>query len=88
MNILNIMKFQIMPPRVILLSPNNIISIFLFGFANCVFTGQGIVMTINNAYDVINQDDDLEYDDDDDNAGGGEDDDDGVDGYAGHYRTV
>ena len=62
MNILNIMKFQIMPPRVILLSPNNIISIFLFGFANCVFTGQGIVMTIDNAYDVINQDDDLEYD--------------------------
>ena len=57
MNILNIMKFQIMPPRVILLSPNNIISIFLFGFANCVFTGQGIVMTIDNAYDVINQDD-------------------------------
>ena len=62
MNILNIMKFQIMPPRVILLSPNNIISIFLFGFANCVFTGQGIVMTIDNAYDVINQDADLEYD--------------------------
>ena len=57
MNILNIMKFQIMPPRVILLSPKNIISIFLFGFANCVFTGQGIVMTIDNAYDVINQDD-------------------------------
>ena len=62
MNILNIMKFQIMPPRVILLSPNNIISIFLFGFANCVFTGQGIVMTIDNAYDVIDQDDDMEYD--------------------------
>ena len=56
------MKFQIMPPRVILLSPNNIISIFLFGFANCVFTGQGIVMTIDNAYDVTNQDTDLEYD--------------------------
>ena len=40
MNIVNIMIFQIMPPRVILLSPNNIISIFLFGFANCVFAGQ------------------------------------------------
>ena len=40
---MNIMIFQIVPPRAILLSPKNIIGIFLFGFANCVFAGQGII---------------------------------------------
>ena len=51
LDIINMMIFQIMPLRVILLSPNNIISIFLFGFANSVFAGQTLNTNDGNSND-------------------------------------